>query len=88
MPQVPGLDVISIYIVQTLNDVQRTYRAEDEEEQWGASVTVSDIRFDNPVLQVVHEHPFWMGMGILIGGGIMVGLATVGIRIAKCGGVS
>jgi hypothetical protein len=58
----------------------------DNIEAYGVKdVTKADVEFDNPVLQAVHTHPFWITLGILIGVAAVGGAIVTGIKYAKCG---
>jgi len=47
-------------------------------------VPAKDVKFDNEILQLLHEHPFFGTIGIIVGGGLVVGLTSIGLRFAKC----
>jgi len=68
------------------DEKQEALKDPDTLEAFGVKdVTKADVEFDNPVLQAIHTHPFWMTLGILIGVAVVGGAISSGIKYAKCG---
>ena len=48
------------------------------------TTTTTDVKFDNAILQALHEHPVWGTIAFVVFGGIMTGLVVVGVKALKC----